>query len=64
MIDRADVLDKERRRMLTSLRLNSNLGQAIVLATIEEAPASIVPQGVKFVSLVEGINRAKHLCPR
>jgi len=54
VIDRADVLDKERRKMLTSLLLNSKLDQAIVLATSEDAPPSIVPQGVKFLSLLEG----------
>jgi len=35
---------------------NSKLDQAIVLATSEDAPPSIVPQGVKFLSLVEGLN--------
>lgn len=34
VIDQADVLDRERRRMLTSLLLNSGLDQAIVLATL------------------------------
>ena len=53
VIDRADILDKERRKMLTGLLVNSGLDQAIVLATSEEAPTSIVPQGVKFLSLVE-----------
>ena len=53
VIDRADVLDKEKRRILTSLLLNSELDQAIVLATSEEAPPSVVPQGVKFLSLIE-----------
>ncbi len=56
VIARVDVLDKEKRKMLTSLLLNSKLDQAIVLATSEEAPPSIVPQGVKFLSLVEGLN--------
>ena len=55
VIDRADVLDKEKRKMLTSLLLNSKLDQAIVLATSEEAPPSIVPQGVKFLGLGEGL---------
>ena len=53
VIDRADVLDKEKRKMLTTLLLNSKLDQAIVLATSEEAPPLIVPQGVKFLSLDE-----------
>jgi hypothetical protein len=53
VIDRADILDKERRRMLTGLLANSGLDQAIVLATSEEALTSIAPHGVKFVSLVE-----------
>jgi len=55
VIDRADLLDKEKRKMLTGLLLNSKLDQAIVLATSEEAPPSIAPQGVKFLSLAEGI---------
>lgn len=53
VIDRADVLDKEKRKMLTTLLLNSKLDQAIVLATSEVAPPLIVPQGVKFLSLDE-----------
>jgi len=61
VIDRADVLDKERRKMLTSLLLNSKLDQAIVLATSEEAPPLIVRQGVKFLSLVEGTKPAEAL---
>ena len=44
VIDRADLLDKEKRKMLTSLLLNSKLDQAIVLATSEDAPPSIMPQ--------------------
>jgi len=59
VIDRADVLDKERRKMLTSLLLNSKLDQAIVLATSEEAPPSVVPQGVKFMSLIERIKMSE-----
>src|SRR5713226_9159946 len=55
VIDRADVLDKERRKMLTSLLLNSKLDQAIVLATSEETPPSTVPEGVKFLGLGEGL---------
>jgi hypothetical protein len=54
VIDRADVLDRERRKTLTGLLVNNGLDQAIVLATSEEAPPSVVPQGVKFLSLVEG----------
>ncbi len=61
VIDRADVLDKENRKMLTSLLLNNNLDQAIVLATSEEAPPLIVRQGVKFLSLVEGTKPAEAL---
>ena len=53
VIDRADVLDKERRKMLTSLLLNSKLEQAIVLATSEEAAPSVMPHGVKFLDLGE-----------
>lgn len=54
VIDRADLLDKEKRKMLTSLLLNSKLDQAITLATSEEAPPLIMPQDVRFLSLVEG----------
>jgi len=55
VIDRADVLDKGRRKMLTSLLLNSKLEQAIVLATSEEALPLNVPNGVRFLSLAEGM---------
>jgi hypothetical protein len=54
VIDRADVLDKERRKLLTVLLSNSDVDQAIVLATSEEAPPPIVPEGVKFLDLGEG----------
>ncbi len=54
VIDGADILDKEIRKMLTGVLLTSGLDQAIVLATSEEAPPLIVPEGVKFLSLVEG----------
>ncbi len=54
VIDRADLLDKERRKTLTGLLVNSALDQAIVLATSDEAPPSVVLQGVKFLSFVEG----------
>src|SRR5258708_19388733 len=37
VIDRADLLDKERKKMLTSFLLHSKLHQAIVLATSQEA---------------------------
>jgi hypothetical protein len=57
VIDGADMLDKERRKMLTSLLVSSKLDQAIVLATSEEALPSIVPQGVKFLSLAERMTR-------
>lgn len=53
VIDRADILDKERRKMLTGLLVNSGMDQAIVLATSEKPLTSITPHGVKFVSLVE-----------
>jgi hypothetical protein len=54
VIDRADVLDKDRRKLLTGLLMNSGLDQAIVLATSDEAPPSIVSQGAKFLNLIEG----------
>ena len=55
VIDRADVLDKERRRMLTNLLTKSDLDQAIVLATSEEPVPAIVPEGVTFLSLVSPV---------
>ena len=61
VIDRADVLDKEKRKMLTCLLVNSGLDQAIVLATSEEAAPSLVPQGVRFLSLAEGMKRDEAL---
>jgi len=51
VIDRADVLDKDRRRLLTGLLLKSDLDQAIVLATGEEPPPTAIPPGVKFFDL-------------
>jgi hypothetical protein len=59
VIDRADALDKERRKMLTGLLVNSGLDQAIVLATSEDAPPSAVPEGVKFLHLIEGTKSDK-----
>jgi hypothetical protein len=53
LIDRADVLDKERRKLLTGLLLRSDIDQAIVLATGEESPPTAVPQGVKFFDLTK-----------
>lgn len=53
VIDRADLMDRERRKMLTGLLMNSGLDQAIVLATSDDAPPSVVPQGVKFLNLIE-----------
>ena len=63
VIDRADLLDKERRKTLTGLLMKSELDQAIVLATSDEAPPSTVPQGVKFLSFVEGITPREALAP-
>jgi DNA repair exonuclease SbcCD ATPase subunit len=56
VIDRADLLDTERRKMLTGWLVNSDLEQAIVLATGEAGPPSIVPKGVKFLSLARVTN--------
>ena len=53
IVDRADVLDKEKRKLLTVLLSNSDVEQAIVLATSEEAVPSTVPEGVKFFDLGE-----------
>ncbi|HEV2221544.1 MAG TPA: hypothetical protein VGR84_00935 [Candidatus Acidoferrales bacterium] len=53
VIDRADVLDRARRKILTGLLVNSDLDQAIVLATGEEPPPLVVPQGVRFCDLAK-----------
>jgi DNA repair exonuclease SbcCD ATPase subunit len=53
VMDRADLLDNERRKVLTSLLINSQLDQAVVLATGEGGPPPLVPQGVKFLGLSE-----------
>jgi hypothetical protein len=55
IIDRADVLDKERLKLFTGLLLHSELDQAIVLATGEETPPTSIPQGVKFFDLARRI---------
>jgi hypothetical protein len=54
VIDRADVLNKDKRKLFSGLLMSSGLDQAIVLATSDEAPPSIVSQGVKFLNLIEG----------
>jgi len=41
--------------------LKSKLDQTFVLATSEEGPPLLVPQGVKFLSLVEGIKPGEAL---
>jgi DNA repair exonuclease SbcCD ATPase subunit len=51
VIDRADVLDNEKRKLLTSFLMNSGLDQAIILATGEDAPPSLLPRDVKFLDL-------------
>jgi len=51
VIDRADALDNEKRKLLTSLLMNSGLDQAIILATGEDAPPSLLPRDVKFLDL-------------
>ncbi|MGH9733002.1 MAG: AAA family ATPase [Candidatus Acidiferrales bacterium] len=53
VIDRADMFDKARRKLLTALLLGSDVEQAIVLATTEESVPSQVPEGVKFLNLDE-----------
>ncbi|HEV2618136.1 MAG TPA: AAA family ATPase [Candidatus Acidoferrales bacterium] len=55
VIDGADRLDKERRKLLTALLSNSDVEQAIVLATSEEPPPSVLPAGVRFLSLGGGM---------
>jgi len=61
VIDRADVLDKDKRKLFSGLLMNGGLDQAIVLATSDEAPPSIVLQGVKFLNLIEGTKPDKAL---
>ncbi len=63
VIDGADVFDKERRKMLTGLLLNSGLDQAIVLATSDEPTPSIVPQRVKFLNLAQRTNSREVFVP-
>lgn len=53
VIDRADVLDRTRRKMLTALLLNSEIEQAIVLATGEEPPPVSIPTGMRFFDLAQ-----------
>ena len=53
VIDRADILDKQKRKLLTALLLSSNIEQAIVLATGQEGTPPQVPEGVKFLNLSE-----------
>lgn len=52
VIDHADILDKERRKMLTALLLHCDVDQAIVFATGEELPPMAIPQRVKFFNLI------------
>ena len=63
VIDRADVLDKERRKLLTGLLLKTDLDQAIVLATGEEPPPTAIPPGVKFFDLTSFPESRKALEP-
>ena len=59
VIDRADLLDKERRRLFTRLLLQSDVDQAIVLSTGEELPPSSTPSEVKFVDLTRAKSHAQ-----
>jgi DNA repair exonuclease SbcCD ATPase subunit len=63
VIDRADVLDRARRKVLTALLLNSEIEQAIVLATSEEVLPSSVLEGVKFLTLMEETKPDKAFVP-
>jgi DNA repair exonuclease SbcCD ATPase subunit len=51
VIDGADVLDRSRRKLLTSMLVASELNQAVILAASEEAAPKAVPSGVKFVDM-------------
>ncbi len=62
VIDGADVLDKERRKLLTALLLHSEIDQTIVLATGEEPPAIAIPAGVKFLDLTGPRLDAPNVC--
>lgn len=53
VIDGADILDRARRKELTSLLLSSEIDQAIVLATGEEPPPASIPSGVRFFDLTQ-----------
>lgn len=59
VIDRADALDTERRRVLTGLLMSSGLDQAIVLATGNDAPPTLLPAGVKFLDLAKLLSPGK-----
>jgi DNA repair exonuclease SbcCD ATPase subunit len=56
VIDRADVLDRARRKVLTALLLTSEIEQTIVLATGEEPPPASIPTGVRFFDLPQATN--------
>jgi hypothetical protein len=51
VIDRADVLDRARRKVLTALLLSCEIDQATVLATGEELTPASIPAGVRFFDL-------------
>jgi hypothetical protein len=51
VIDRADILDKQQRKLLAGLLLHSDIDQAIVLVTNEEPPPGAIPQDVSFFDL-------------
>lgn len=59
VIDRADALDTESRRMLTGLLMTSGLHQAIILATGEDVPSATLPEGVKFFDLTRLTNSSE-----
>lgn len=60
VIDRADALDVERRRMLTSLLVRDELDQAVILATGEAAPPALAPPEVRFLDLTKCVNDSEH----
>lgn len=48
----ADVLDRNRRKLLVGMLVRSDLDRAIVLATGDEPPSPMaVPSGLKFFNL-------------
>lgn len=65
VIDRADVLDKGARKMLTAMLLDSGIGQAIICSTTTDPVPERLPEGVRFVQLAQdgGVTRVVSVSP-